>query len=602
MVLWEDLGDLPAYAEHLDGPRAPAPVRALRESIAHADALLIATPEYNGSLPGALKNALDWASRPYPDNVLKAKPAAVVGASTGLFGAVWAQAEARKVLEISGADVVEEELPVGRADTVFDEHGDLMDPQLCSRLAKLLDGLLDRVTARHAGADDTGAHTELQRDLTRRHQGRRPQRRRAPARSAGMPLVIAVIVVLIGAAPAQATWTSPDAATRAGRSVDPSVALDRAGHLVVGWTRRLRGVNRVELRQGTGRQGLRGESTIVFGDAEHAAHLADLAFTGEPGSPVAVLFQRYAGRSHRAALGIVPVGGRVPTSVQTLSGGGESAYAPRFAGEGPTAFWSRRTFAQAADVHAGGAGAIRSLPPGVGAMPTVARQPDSTLLVAWVDGGDLRLVRVRPDGTIGPVTGVEDDGGYARDPRLAVRRDGTAHLVWLATAGDGNAVRAAVVDAAGTAGRSVKVAGAEQGARDPEVAVSATGEGIVAWLSTGSGSGSGAAAGIVRLQRLTATGAPVGPGRRLSPNGVRTLDVRLTAGDPGSAFAAWAHLGRGADPVHVRRIAPAGILGHLTRLARDTDSVLAPALATSGTGAVVGAWENEGRIWVSRLR
>ena len=67
--------------------------------------MLIATPEFNGSIPGVLKNALDWASRPFPDNALRGMPVAVVGASTGLFGAVWAQAEVRKVLETIGADV-----------------------------------------------------------------------------------------------------------------------------------------------------------------------------------------------------------------------------------------------------------------------------------------------------------------------------------------------------------------------------------------------------------------------------------------------------------------------------------------------------------------
>ena len=91
-------------------------MREFLACVEDADALLIATPEYNASLPGALKNAIDWASRPFPDNVLRHKPCAVIGASTGLFGAVWAQAEVRKTLKASGADVLDEELPVGMAD------------------------------------------------------------------------------------------------------------------------------------------------------------------------------------------------------------------------------------------------------------------------------------------------------------------------------------------------------------------------------------------------------------------------------------------------------------------------------------------------------
>src|SRR4051812_48253066 len=97
LELWDGLRDVPLYDEDVDSRFTPAGVAALREAIAGADAVLIATPEYNASIPGVLKNALDWASRPYADNVLRGKPAAVVGASTGLFGAVWAQADTRKV-------------------------------------------------------------------------------------------------------------------------------------------------------------------------------------------------------------------------------------------------------------------------------------------------------------------------------------------------------------------------------------------------------------------------------------------------------------------------------------------------------------------------
>ncbi len=142
-----ELAEVPAYAEHLDVPAAPATVRRLRGEIAQADALLIATPEYNASLPGALKNALDWASRPWPDNVLRGKPAAVIGASTGLFGAVWAQAEVRKVLTASGARVLDVELPVGQADNAFDAEGDLRDSDLVTRLDVLLHGVLGAVSA-----------------------------------------------------------------------------------------------------------------------------------------------------------------------------------------------------------------------------------------------------------------------------------------------------------------------------------------------------------------------------------------------------------------------------------------------------------------------
>jgi chromate reductase len=143
---WEGLRDLPAFDEDLESTPPPA-VQDLLDAIEASDAILIATPEYNASLPGALKNALDWASRPFPGNVLRDKPAAVIGASTGLFGAVWAQAEVRKVLKTSGAHVLESELPVGMADAAFDESGGLSDPELAARLNDLVSDLAREVAA-----------------------------------------------------------------------------------------------------------------------------------------------------------------------------------------------------------------------------------------------------------------------------------------------------------------------------------------------------------------------------------------------------------------------------------------------------------------------
>jgi chromate reductase len=122
-------------------------VARLRQAIASADGVLIATPEYNGSIPGALKNALDWASRPFPDNSLRGKPVAVIGASTGLFGAVWAQAETRKVLAIIGADVTDHEFPVGQADTALDVNGGLVEPEQRAALSELVSVLLARTGA-----------------------------------------------------------------------------------------------------------------------------------------------------------------------------------------------------------------------------------------------------------------------------------------------------------------------------------------------------------------------------------------------------------------------------------------------------------------------
>jgi chromate reductase len=114
---------VPPYDEDEDVEPAPPAVRRLRQDIAAADAVLFATPEYNASIPGQLKNALDWASRPFPGNALRNKPVAVVGGSTGAFGAVWAQADLRRVLGALGARVVEGELAVARIDAALASGG-----------------------------------------------------------------------------------------------------------------------------------------------------------------------------------------------------------------------------------------------------------------------------------------------------------------------------------------------------------------------------------------------------------------------------------------------------------------------------------------------
>jgi chromate reductase len=145
-VLFEDLAAVPPYVEDHDGHWAPPGAAALRAAIDAADAVVIATPEYNSSVPGQLKNALDWASRPLATNALRGKPVIVVGASTGVFGAVWAQAELRKILKAIGARVLEDELPVGQAHDAFAADGSLRDPRQREMLAGAVAALVEAAT------------------------------------------------------------------------------------------------------------------------------------------------------------------------------------------------------------------------------------------------------------------------------------------------------------------------------------------------------------------------------------------------------------------------------------------------------------------------
>ena len=139
---WDGLKSVPPYDEDDDVQPAPAGVASLREAIAGADAVLFATPEYNWSIPGVLKNAIDWVSRPLASNPLRNKHVAVIGASTGAFGAVWSQAELRKVLSATGARVLSNEVAVGHAQARFDDAGRLVDEELREQLDALLAALV----------------------------------------------------------------------------------------------------------------------------------------------------------------------------------------------------------------------------------------------------------------------------------------------------------------------------------------------------------------------------------------------------------------------------------------------------------------------------
>jgi chromate reductase, NAD(P)H dehydrogenase (quinone) len=133
------LPSVPPYSEDDEAEPVHRAVAALRDAVAASDGLVVATPEYNGSFPGALKNALDWLSRPFPANALRDKPVAVIGASTGAFGGIWAQDELRKVLRISGARVLDGGLAVPAAEDAFDRRLRLADRELLETLRALME-------------------------------------------------------------------------------------------------------------------------------------------------------------------------------------------------------------------------------------------------------------------------------------------------------------------------------------------------------------------------------------------------------------------------------------------------------------------------------
>ena len=140
--VWDGLREIPPYDGDDDVVPGPAQVEAFRSLVREADAVFFATPEYNSSIPGALKNALDWASRPLATNAFRNKPVAVIGSSAGAFGGVWAAAELRKVLGAMGARVTEVEMAVGHAHDKLDETGELADHEIRDGLREALESLL----------------------------------------------------------------------------------------------------------------------------------------------------------------------------------------------------------------------------------------------------------------------------------------------------------------------------------------------------------------------------------------------------------------------------------------------------------------------------
>jgi chromate reductase, NAD(P)H dehydrogenase (quinone) len=144
-----DLAAIPLYNPDVEATGDPQPVAALRDAVRNADALLIATPEYNRGTSGVLKNAIDWLSRPAMASVLRWKPTAVIGASTGRGGTRRAQQQVRDALLFPGAIVLgEPEVAVPLAWEHFDEDGRLVDERTRESIHALLEGLAAAPRAR----------------------------------------------------------------------------------------------------------------------------------------------------------------------------------------------------------------------------------------------------------------------------------------------------------------------------------------------------------------------------------------------------------------------------------------------------------------------
>ncbi|MEV5018621.1 NAD(P)H-dependent oxidoreductase [Streptomyces sp. NPDC053780] len=138
--LFEGLADIPFYNEDVDVEGSvPAAAAKLREAAQASDAFLFFSPEYNGTIPAVLKNAIDWLSRPYGAGALTGKPAAVVGTAFGQYGGVWAQDEARKAVGIAGGKVIEDlKLSIPGSMTRFAETHPSDDAEVAAQLTEVV--------------------------------------------------------------------------------------------------------------------------------------------------------------------------------------------------------------------------------------------------------------------------------------------------------------------------------------------------------------------------------------------------------------------------------------------------------------------------------
>ena len=139
-----DIAPIPLYNGDVEEKGDPEPVTALKAAIREADALLVATPEYNYGVPGVLKNAIDWASRPPDKTPLRGKPAAIMGATIGAHGTVRAQLQLRQAFLFTGTHaLLSPEVLVTRAQEKFDNEGRLTDEATRAYVRKLLEALRD---------------------------------------------------------------------------------------------------------------------------------------------------------------------------------------------------------------------------------------------------------------------------------------------------------------------------------------------------------------------------------------------------------------------------------------------------------------------------
>jgi hypothetical protein len=388
---------------------------------------------------------------------------------------------------------------------------------------------------------------------------------------------VLLALLALAAAPsgaAAATWSAPQALTRAGDVFSPALANGTNGGVAVAYLRQLGSTDRVELRNGTLRGTLR--APVVLDSSTHA--IFDPAVTINFDGRSVVAWRRYFEGNHRVRATSVRRDGHVGP-VRRLSGGGESAYAPAFlpSADGQTYLgWPRRTFGQFVPFANGRFQPFSSSPlAGIGNQPAAAVDSTGTIVLAW-GPFDVMTAHARPGGPFS----TPRDLAVGEQPQTAVTPDGTVIVAFR----EFDLIGAAARPPGGEFGTAVGIVD------EPTIAAriigSPGGEVLVAYVDESQ---------HLWLQRLTPALARVGAPIALGGSD-DTRDVAL-ARDGSAVFAAWTVRSTGA--VRVRRIAPGGIIGPVRTLAAR--SLLRGRAPATAAGAV--AWVNGGgTLLMSRYR
>ena len=389
-------------------------------------------------------------------------------------------------------------------------------------------------------------------------------------------LLALLALALVPSGAAAASWSAPQALTRAGDVFGPALANGTNGGVAVAYVRQLGSTERVELRNGTLSGTLR--APAVLDSSTHAMFDPAVAINFDGRSVVA--WRRYFEGNHRVRATSVRRDGHVGP-VRRLSGGGESAYAPAFlpSADGQTYLdWPRRTFGQFVPFADGAFQPFASSPgAAIGNDPAAALDSTGTIVLVWTSAGRVMTATGRPGGAFSTPSVLAAEG---REPEVTVTPDGVVVAMWRTRSGLVAASRS------GTGGFGPPVTVVDGATAGAQVIAGSAGEVMVAYVD---------GTRQLRLQRLTPALARVGAPFDLGA-GVATRGVAL-AHDGSAVFAAWTERATGA--VHARRLAGGGIIGPLRTIAPR--SLLRGHPPATAAGAV--AWVNGGgTLLMSRYR